>query len=107
MSAVLLSSRFKVIFAQYSAAPELGARAALAARWLPEERKIELRFIAAGKDATRVELEHQHDEMRAIFDKEGDSGQFSCHVRPPQRKENTPGGVLLTLNFHRPSTGLD
>jgi hypothetical protein len=50
-----------------------------------------LRFIAAGKDATRVELEHQHDEMRAIFDKEGDSGQFSCHVRPPQRKENTPG----------------
>ena len=45
--------------------------------------EIELRFTAEGKDATRVELEHRRldrfgarrDEMRRIFDKEGDWGR--------------------------------
>ncbi len=45
--------------------------------------EIELRFTADGKNATRVELEHRRldrfgarrDEMRRIFDKEGDWGR--------------------------------
>ena len=44
--------------------------------------EIELRFIAEGDSVTRVELEHRHldrygarrDEMRRIFDAEGDWG---------------------------------
>jgi uncharacterized protein YndB with AHSA1/START domain len=46
--------------------------------------EIELRFIEDGKDRTRVELEHRkldrygtrRDEMRRIFDKEGDWGRL-------------------------------
>jgi uncharacterized protein YndB with AHSA1/START domain len=45
--------------------------------------EIEVRFSAEGSDGTRVELEHRHldrygarrDEMRAIFDTEGDWGR--------------------------------
>jgi len=46
--------------------------------------EIEVRFIAEGKDATRVELEHRkldrygarRDEMRNIFNTEGDWGRL-------------------------------
>lgn len=53
-------------------------------RYDPElKTEIELRFTAQGKGATRVELEHRRldrfgarrDEMRRIFDKEGDWGR--------------------------------
>jgi len=45
--------------------------------------EIEIRFVAEGKNATRVDLEHRHldrfgarrDEMRRIFDTEGDWGR--------------------------------
>jgi uncharacterized protein YndB with AHSA1/START domain len=46
--------------------------------------EIEIRFVADGKDRTRVELEHRHldrfgarrDEMRRVFDQEGDWGKL-------------------------------
>ena len=46
--------------------------------------ELELRFNADGSNRTRVELEHRHldrfgarrDEMRRIFDSEGDWGRF-------------------------------
>lgn len=46
--------------------------------------EIEVRFIPVGKDATRVELEHRkldrygarRDEMRRVFDSEGDWGRL-------------------------------
>jgi hypothetical protein len=46
--------------------------------------EIEVRFIAQGKEATRVELEHhkldrygaRRDEMRTIFDTTGDWGRL-------------------------------
>jgi uncharacterized protein YndB with AHSA1/START domain len=46
--------------------------------------EIEIRFSAAGKSATRVELEHRkldrygarRDEMREVFDKSGDWGKI-------------------------------
>jgi uncharacterized protein YndB with AHSA1/START domain len=48
------------------------------------QTEIEVLFIADGTDATRVELEHRRldrygprrDEVRAIFDKEGDWGRL-------------------------------
>jgi uncharacterized protein YndB with AHSA1/START domain len=57
------------------------------ADWQPDadlKTEIELRFIADGTDATRVELEHRkldrygarRDEMRRIFETEGDWGRL-------------------------------
>jgi len=52
--------------------------------------EVEVRFIAQGKDSTRVELEHRHldrygarrDEIRAIFDSEGGwSGLLASFAR--------------------------
>jgi uncharacterized protein YndB with AHSA1/START domain len=59
----------------------------ISADWQPDptlKTEIEVRFIAEGDGSTRVELEHRHldrygprrDEMRAIFDKEGDWGRL-------------------------------
>jgi uncharacterized protein YndB with AHSA1/START domain len=52
--------------------------------------EVEVRFIAEGKDGTRVELEHRHldrygarrDEMRGVFDSEGGwSGLLASFAR--------------------------
>jgi uncharacterized protein YndB with AHSA1/START domain len=59
----------------------------ISADWQPDpdlKTEIEVRFIAEGNDATRVELEHRkldrygarRDEMRHIFDTEGDWGRL-------------------------------
>ena len=59
----------------------------ISADWQPDPKlntEIEVRFIAEGKDSTRVELEHRRldrygarrDEMRTIFDKTGDWGRL-------------------------------
>jgi uncharacterized protein YndB with AHSA1/START domain len=59
----------------------------ISADWQPDptlNTEIELRFIAEGKNVTRVELEHRRldrygarrDEMRAIFDSSGDWGRL-------------------------------
>ena len=59
----------------------------ISADWQPDpnlKTEIEVRFIAEGKGRTRVELEHRHldrfgarrDEMRRIFDTEGDWGRL-------------------------------
>jgi uncharacterized protein YndB with AHSA1/START domain len=58
----------------------------ISADWQPDpalKTEIEVRFIADGENVTRVELEHRHldrygtrrDEMRRIFDTEGDWGR--------------------------------
>lgn len=59
----------------------------ISADWQPDpnlKTEIEVRFIADGKNGTRVELEHRRldrygarrDEMRRIFDTEGDWGRL-------------------------------
>ena len=59
----------------------------ISADWQPDpdlKTEIEVRFIAEGRDATRVELEHRkldrygarRDEMRRVFDTEGDWGRL-------------------------------
>jgi uncharacterized protein YndB with AHSA1/START domain len=59
----------------------------ISADWQPDpalKTEIEVRFIADGEDRTRVELEHRYldrygarrDEMRRIFDTEGDWGRL-------------------------------
>jgi uncharacterized protein YndB with AHSA1/START domain len=59
----------------------------ISADWQPDptlNTEIEVRFIADGQDGTRVELEHRHldrygarrDEMRRIFETEGDWGRL-------------------------------
>jgi uncharacterized protein YndB with AHSA1/START domain len=59
----------------------------ISADWQPDptlKTEIEVRFIPVGKDGTRVELEHRlldrygarRDEMRRIFDTEGDWGRL-------------------------------
>jgi uncharacterized protein YndB with AHSA1/START domain len=59
----------------------------ISADWRPDptvKTELEVRFIAEGKDSTRVELEHRRldqygerrDEMRDIFDKGGDWGRL-------------------------------
>src|SRR5262249_13790008 len=59
----------------------------ITADWQPDpslKTELELRFIADGKNATRVELEQRRldlygarrDEMRRIFDTEGDWGRL-------------------------------
>ena len=59
----------------------------LSANWQYDptlKTEVEVRFIADGKNATRVELEHRRldlygarrDEMRHIFDTEGDWGRL-------------------------------
>jgi uncharacterized protein YndB with AHSA1/START domain len=59
----------------------------ISADWQPDpalKTEIEIRFVPEGKDSTRVELEHRRldrygarrDEMRRIFDKEGDWGRL-------------------------------
>jgi uncharacterized protein YndB with AHSA1/START domain len=59
----------------------------ISADWQPDpdlKTEIEVRFVAEGADRTRVELEHRRldrfgarrDEMRRIFDTEGDWGRL-------------------------------
>src|SRR5262249_39602164 len=59
----------------------------ISADWQPDpalKTEVEVRFIAEGKERTRVELEHRRldrygarrDEMRRIFDTEGDWGRL-------------------------------
>jgi uncharacterized protein YndB with AHSA1/START domain len=60
--------------------------------------EIELRFIAEGKEATRVELEHRkldrygarRDEMRRVFETEGDWGRLLAMFAARAAEESSP-----------------
>jgi uncharacterized protein YndB with AHSA1/START domain len=59
----------------------------ISADWQPDpslRTEIEVRFIAEGRNSTRVELEHRHldrygarrDAMRAVFNEDGGWGRL-------------------------------
>lgn len=60
--------------------------------------EIEVRFIPDGKNATRIELEHSHfdrygprrDEMRAIFDSQGNWGKVLAMFASVAEAEGKP-----------------
>jgi uncharacterized protein YndB with AHSA1/START domain len=73
----------------------------ISADWQPDpalKTEIEVRFIADGKDRTRVELEHRRldrygprrDEMRAIFETEGDWGRLLQMFAARAAEESRP-----------------
>ena len=90
--------------------------------------EIEVRFIADGKDRTRVELEHRRldrygarrDEMRTIFDSTGDWGRFlesfaqcrcgleteqACRISDRRAKRWSRGSSKETARRRTPSAG--
>jgi uncharacterized protein YndB with AHSA1/START domain len=76
----------------------------ISADWQPDptlKTEIEVRFIADGKEATRVELEHRRldlygarrDEMRTIFDTTGDWGRLLAGFARAAAAETGEGHV--------------